>query len=191
MYNNLLTYAVTTAKLDQASHCWVASLANYNFRLHYRAGKASIDADAISGVSWSGCMPGNTSTCSKVTAAAVQAVQEAALQGPTSPIEPYSSDLHVLDMFQDNNQVASMTLEDWCQAQEADPVLGLVIARLRDGHWEKASPRHQTPSQSVNLGENGIILFLKRVYFTDKLGQENQRRPSFSWFYQQLTGRWL
>ena len=32
--NNPLTYALTTAKLDAASHCWVASLANYNFRLH-------------------------------------------------------------------------------------------------------------------------------------------------------------
>ena len=38
--NNLPTYVLTTAKLDAASHCWVTSLANYNFRLHYRAGKA-------------------------------------------------------------------------------------------------------------------------------------------------------
>ena len=31
--NNPLTYVLTTAKLDAANHCWVASLANYNFRL--------------------------------------------------------------------------------------------------------------------------------------------------------------
>ena len=37
MDNNLLTYVLTTAKLDTASHHWIASLANYNFRLHYRA----------------------------------------------------------------------------------------------------------------------------------------------------------
>ena len=122
--NNLLMYVLTTAKMDAASHCWVASFANCNFRLHYRAGKANIDADALLRVSWPGCMPGNTSTCFKVTAAAVQAVQEAALQGPASPIEAYSSDLHVLDIFQDCNQVASMTLEDWCQAQEVDPIMG-------------------------------------------------------------------
>ena len=35
MDNNPLTYVLTTAKLDVASHCWVASLANYNFQLHY------------------------------------------------------------------------------------------------------------------------------------------------------------
>ena len=107
MDNNLFTYVLTTAKLDVASHC----LATNNFRLHYRAGKANIDADALSRVSWLGCMPGNTNTCIKVTAAAVQ---ETVLQGPVSPIEAYSSDVHVLDVLQDSNQVASMTLEDWC-----------------------------------------------------------------------------
>ena len=34
MDNNLLTYVLTTTKLDAARHCWVTSLANYNFRLH-------------------------------------------------------------------------------------------------------------------------------------------------------------
>ena len=32
--NNLLTYVLTTAKLDAASHHWVASLASYNFQLY-------------------------------------------------------------------------------------------------------------------------------------------------------------
>ena len=34
--NNPLTYVLTTAKLGAASHCWVTSLANYNFILHNR-----------------------------------------------------------------------------------------------------------------------------------------------------------
>ena len=38
--NNPLTYVLTTAKLDVASHCWVTSLTNYNFRLHYRLVKS-------------------------------------------------------------------------------------------------------------------------------------------------------
>ena len=72
--NNPLTYILTMAKLDAVSHCWVASLENYNFRLHYRAGKANIDADALTRVSWPGYMPDNSGTHLKVTAAAVQAV---------------------------------------------------------------------------------------------------------------------
>ena len=171
--NNLLMYVLTTAKLDAASHHWVTSLANYNFRLHYRDGKTNIDADVLSRVSWPGCMAGNMSTCIKVTAAAMQAVQEAALQGSASPIEAYSSDLHVLDILQDSNQVASMTLEDWHQAQEVDPILSLVITRLRDGMLGKSQSKATDLPRSVNLGENGIILFLKRVYYTDRPNQEN------------------
>ena len=75
--NNLLTYVLTTAQLDAASHHRVASLENYIFRPHYRAVKANIDADALLRVSLPGCMPDNTSTHIKVTAAAMQAVQEA------------------------------------------------------------------------------------------------------------------
>ena len=80
--NNLLTYVLTTAKLDAASHYWLASLANYNFRLHYWAGKTNIDADALSRVSWPECMPDNLGTSQKVTAAAVRVIQEAALDQP-------------------------------------------------------------------------------------------------------------
>ena len=69
--SNPLTYVLTTAKLDVASHCCVTSLANYNFRLYYRAGKANIDADALLRVSWPGCMPASSGTHLKVTAAAV------------------------------------------------------------------------------------------------------------------------
>ena len=161
---------LTTVKLDPASHCWVTSLANYNFRLHYRAGKANIDADVLLRVSWPGCMSDSASTHMKVTAAAVQA---AALQGPASPIEAYTSDLHILDILQDSNQAASITLEDWCQAQEADPILSLVVTRLMDGMLGKAQSKATDPPKSVNFGENGIILFLKRVSYTGRPDQGN------------------
>ena len=144
--NNPLTYILTTAKLDAASHCWVASLANYNFRLHYRASKTNIDADTLSRVSWPGCMPDSSGTHLKITAAAVQAVQEAALEGQVSPIEAYSCDLHVLDTVQDSQLVTCMTIEDWCQTQEVDPVLGLVISRLMDGMLgEKSVQDNRSP----------------------------------------------
>ena len=83
--NNLLMYVLTTAKLNAASHCWVASLANYNFRLHYRAGNANIDADALTRVSWPGYMCGNTSTCIKVTAAAMKLCRKLPYRGLLAP----------------------------------------------------------------------------------------------------------
>ena len=80
-------------------------------------------------------MPDNSGTHLKVTAAAVWAVQEAALKGPMSPVEAYSCNLHILDTVQDSQQVACMTFEDWHQAQQVDPILSLVISRLWDGTY--------------------------------------------------------
>ena len=45
--NSPLTYVLTTTKLDAASHHWVASLANYNFQLYYRAEKTNINVDSL------------------------------------------------------------------------------------------------------------------------------------------------
>ena len=78
-------------------------------------------------------MPDSSDTDLQVTAAVVQAIQEAALEDPTSPIEAYSSDLHVLDSMQDIQQVVCMSIEDCCQAQQVDLTLSPVIARLWDG----------------------------------------------------------
>ena len=129
--NNPLMYILTMSKLDAVSHQWVASLTNYNFQLYYRAHKANIDADALSRVSWLRCMPESSGTHFQVMAAAVWAIQEAALEGP---IQAYSCDLHILDPVQDSQQVTCMTIEDWHQAQHMDPTLSLVITGLQDGN---------------------------------------------------------
>ena len=46
--NNPLTYILTSAKLDAASHRWLAALSTYDFKLQYRAGSQNRDADALS-----------------------------------------------------------------------------------------------------------------------------------------------
>ncbi|MEW8544530.1 MAG: DDE-type integrase/transposase/recombinase, partial [Candidatus Thiodiazotropha sp.] len=46
--NNPLTYVTTTAKLDAVRHRWVAELADFNFKLHYKPGKLNSDADTLS-----------------------------------------------------------------------------------------------------------------------------------------------
>ena len=50
--NNPLTYILTTAKLDSTGKQWVASLANYDFKLFYKSGRTNIEADALSRISW-------------------------------------------------------------------------------------------------------------------------------------------
>ena len=72
-------------------------------------------------------MHANLGTSLKVNAAAIRAIQEAALDQPACPIEAYSCSLHVIGAIQDSQQVAQMTLDDWQQAQEVDPVLSIII----------------------------------------------------------------
>ena len=42
------TFILSSAKLDACGQRWLASLANYNFRLFYKTGKRNIEADALS-----------------------------------------------------------------------------------------------------------------------------------------------
>ena len=53
--NNPLTYVLTSAKLDATGQHWIASLANYNFKIFYRSGKLNVDADSLSRIhgTWS------------------------------------------------------------------------------------------------------------------------------------------
>ena len=46
--NNPLTYVLTTAKLDATGQRWVATLANYHFKINYCSGKQNVDAEALS-----------------------------------------------------------------------------------------------------------------------------------------------
>ena len=50
--NNPLTYILTTAKLDATGQRWVASLANYNFKIFYKSGKLNVEADALLHIPW-------------------------------------------------------------------------------------------------------------------------------------------
>ena len=82
-------------------------------------------------------MPDNPGTNLKVNAAAIRAIQEAALEKPACPMEAYSYNLHAIGAIQDSQQVAQMTLDDRHQVQEADPILGIIVKRLRKGMLEQ------------------------------------------------------
>ena len=50
--NNLLTYILTTAKLNATGQRLVASLANYTFKIFYWSSKLNVEADALSQILW-------------------------------------------------------------------------------------------------------------------------------------------
>ena len=49
--NNLLSYVLTTAKLDATGHCWLAELSTFNFSIKYRSKQLNRDVDALSRLS--------------------------------------------------------------------------------------------------------------------------------------------
>ena len=53
--NNPLTFLLSTTKLDTMGHRWIAGLANYNFHIHYKSEKSSVEADALSRIDWEKC----------------------------------------------------------------------------------------------------------------------------------------
>ena len=107
-------------------------------------------------------MPDNSGTHLKVTAAAVWAVQEASLEGSVSPIEAYSCNLHILDAVQDSQQVVCMTSEDWCQAQQVDPTLSVVISRLWDGILEQQQSKSTDPPKCSQFLQEWNHFLLKQ-----------------------------
>ena len=135
-------------------------------------GKTNIDADALLRVSWLGCMPDDSGTHLQVMAAAVWAMQEATLEGPTSPIEAYSCDMHVLESMQDSQQVACMSIKGWHQA---DPTLSLVIARLWDGTlgwWQ--SKQTDPPKCNQFLWERNHLQLWKGVLYWRARSRESE-----------------
>ena len=58
--NNPLTYILTTAKLDANRQRWVASLAVYDFKIFYKAGKLNVDADSLSRIPWEHALVSDT-----------------------------------------------------------------------------------------------------------------------------------
>ena len=50
--NNPLTYVLTSAKLDAMGQRWIASLANYDFKIFYRSGHLNVDTDSLSRILW-------------------------------------------------------------------------------------------------------------------------------------------
>ena len=52
MDNNPLTYILTSAKLDAIGQRWVASLAPYNFSIHYNPSHDNVVVDSLSHIPW-------------------------------------------------------------------------------------------------------------------------------------------
>ena len=81
--NNPLTYILTTAKLDATGQRWVASLANYNFRISYKSGKLNVEANALS------CIPWKNTQVDHMEPLIVKTMLQSKFESETSPSNEY------------------------------------------------------------------------------------------------------
>ena len=85
-------YVQSTAKLNAVGHRWIAGLANYNFHIHYKSGKGSVEADALSMTDWEKC--GET-----IQADSIQAIVADAVAGDLANIEAVSCSMQAVESF--------------------------------------------------------------------------------------------
>ena len=122
--NNPLTYVLSSAKLDAIGQHWVASLAPYNFSLHYNPGRQNVVADSLSRIPWE-----NLFYQDSLDFNVVKAVIDKGEVNTTACIEP-----DVLEeklMLQVHQLVDSLTdkmmKHQWKHEQESDSEIALVL----------------------------------------------------------------
>ena len=122
--NNPLTYILITAKLDITCQRWVASLANYNYKIFYSSGKINVDADALSCILW------ENAWMDHMEPLLVKAILQSKLI-----VNVEISDVHPQVKVVQNSLVVDsspkLTNKDWIREQSEDSSIGPIIQLLK------------------------------------------------------------
>ena len=122
--NNPLTYILTTAKFDATGQRWVASLANFNFKIFYKSGKLNVEADALSHIPW------KSTQIEHMEALIVKTMLQSKLEYETSiPSEYLPVNLLLKGMTVDTT--LKLTQKDWVKEQMDDVDVSKVIQLLK------------------------------------------------------------
>ena len=153
MDNNPLTYILTTAKLDATGHIWVASLANYNFKIFYKSGKLNVEADALSRIPWE-----NTEV-DHLEPLIVQTMLQSKL-GTGIGIPEKHSPLNVIQKQMLVNSTPKVTQHEWVNEQCEDVDMGATIQLLKTGKLGKYAAKEMDSSGMQVLLKYRKDLFL-------------------------------
>ena len=164
--NNPLTYVLTSAKLNATGLRWVAELADFNFTVKYRPGKANIDADCLSRFPgdfeqyMSSCTnvfsPDDLSaTITAITAAGEECIWIAAISEETTNLEQHEA-------------AANTTARrvDIRRAQLNDPTIRKVVEHVKNNTKVTVRERlretreirkYLAERQKLKVGDDGIL----------------------------------
>ena len=165
--NNPLTYVKTTAKLDATGQRWIATLANFDFDVHYRPGRNNIDADALSRRPKPRPTPFregmtrfvDTTPIDTGEMKAIRQLHESSDESPwveaiAHTAQAIPSQLEDPPLYPGQRTLPTMTAGDWVRRQNEDDDIARVIKLKRDGH---------TLTRRQKLMENPLVrLYLRQ-----------------------------
>ena len=122
--NNPLTYILTTAKLDATGQRWVASLANYKFKIFYKSGKLNVEADTLSRIPW------ESAQVEHMEPLIVKTMLQSKLESEISfPEEHFLVKLLLKSMTVDTT--LKLTQKDWVKEQMDDDDINKIVQLLK------------------------------------------------------------
>ena len=124
--NNPLTYILTSAKLDAMGQRWVASLANYDFRIFYKSGKSNVEAGVLS------CIPRASNIL--IDAPAVKAIISVV---PYTNFTDYNYNPSNIVCKSTQVVVHKKSRDDWRVEQENNPIIGPAIEAIRSKKYSE------------------------------------------------------
>ena len=138
--NNPLTYILSTAKLDAIGQRWVASLAPYNFGLHYNPCRQNVVADSLLRIPWE-----NVSFQDSMDFNVVKAVVVKGEANMVACIEPDLLEPKVTEQMQQmvNTLAGSLAKSQWKIEQESDPEIGPVVLLVKKNEHLQYKERGQ------------------------------------------------
>ena len=166
--NNPLTYVLSTAKLDAIGQRWVASLAPYNFSLHYNPGRRNTVADSLSRIPWE-----NLFYQESLDFNVVKAVINKGEANTSACVEPDLLEEHLtLQVHQlVDNLAGKMMKTQWKAEQDNDPEIKLVVDLVKQNKHLQYQVQKSDPAGSKillrfrdNLQLVDSLLYRKWVY---------------------------
>ena len=157
---------MTTAKLDATGQRWVASLANYNFKIFYRSGKLNVEADALSRIPWE-----NTQV-DHLEPLIVQTMLQSKLETEMGIPEKYSP-LNVIQKAMLVNSTPKLTQHEGVKEQCEDVDIGVTIQLHKTGTLVKYVAKEMDSSGMRVLLKYRKDLFLKNGLLYQKVILKN------------------
>ena len=167
--NNPLTYVLTSAKLDATGQRWVASLANYNFKIFYRCGHSNVDADSLSRILWEVTQEDHAQMGPIVKS--LMFTPQTGIRVPHLPNAVIATkELIVRTDFQ-------LTKAQWREEQGTDPSINKIVELIRTKKLASYECKKTDPNDLKGLMRQRKDLFLengllyRKAYFktTNKL----------------------